>query len=81
MDFLRLNNEFQNLQKKLEDSEKYTKSINNYIKKIEKEIIKLEQRNEVEKDIIQKSINTLLVEIKKDFKSNLEKIVNVNNKG
>ena len=33
MDFLRLNNEFQNLQKKLEDSERYIKGINNYLKK------------------------------------------------
>ena len=81
MDFLRLNNEFQNLQKKLEDSERYTKSINNYIKKIEKEIIKLEQRNETEKDTIQQSINNLLFEIKTDFISNLEKIVIVSNKG
>ncbi len=81
MDFLRLNNEFQNLQKKLEDSERYIKSINNYLKKLEKEIIKLEQKNETEKDVIQKSVNTLLIEIKKQFKSSLEEIVNVNNKG
>lgn len=81
MDFLRLNNEFQNLQKKLEDSERYIKSINNYLKRLEKEIIKLEQRNETEKDVIQKSVNTLLIEIKKQFKVSLEEIVNVNNKG
>ena len=78
MDFLRLNNEFQNLQKKLEDSERYIKSINNYIKKLEKEIVKLEQKNETEKDIIQNTINTLLIEIKKQFKVSLEEIVNVN---
>lgn len=81
MDFLRLNNEFQNLQKKLEDSERYIKSINNYLKRLEKEIIKLEQRNETEKDVIQKSVNTLLIEVKKQFKVSLEEIVNVNNKG
>lgn len=76
MDFLRLNNEFQNLQKKLEDSERYIKIVNSYIKKIEKEIVKLQQKNETEKDIIKKSVNTLLIEIKKDFKISLEKIVN-----
>lgn len=81
MDFLRLNNEFQNLQKKLEDSERYIKNINNYLKRLEKEIIKLEQRNETEKDVIQKSVNTLLIEVKKQFKVSLEEIVNVNNKG
>ena len=81
MDFLRLKNEFQNLQKKLEDSERYIKGINNYLKKIEKEIIKLEQKNETEKDIIQKFVNNLLIEIKKQFKASLEEIVNVNNKG
>lgn len=81
MDFLRLNNEFQNLQKKLEDSERYIKSINNHLKRLEKEIIKLEQRNETEKDVIQKSVNTLLIEVKKQFKVSLEEIVNVNNKG
>lgn len=78
MDFLRLNNEFQNLQKKLEDSERYIKSINNYIKKLEKEIVKLEQKNETEKDVIQKTVNALLIEIKKQFKVSLEEIVNVN---
>ena len=80
MDFLRLNNEFQNLQKKLEDSERYIKSINNYLKKLEKEITRLEQRNETEKDVIQKSVNTLILNIKKDFKKSLEDIVNVNKK-
>ena len=78
MDFLKLNNEFQNLQKKLEDSEKYIKNINNYIKKCDKEIIKLEQKNETEKDIIQKTINILLLEIKKEFKKNLENIIGLN---
>lgn len=81
MDFLRLNNEFQNLQRKLEDSERYIKSINNYLKKLEKEITKLEQRNEIEKDVIQNSVNILLIEIKKQFKVSLEEIVNINNKG
>ena len=81
MDFLRLNNEFQNLQKKLEDSERYIKGINNYLKKIEKEIIKLEQKNETEKDIIQKFVNNLQKKKKKQFKASLEEIVNVNNKG
>lgn len=81
MDFLRLNNEFQNLQKKLEDSERYIKGINNYLKKLDKEITKLEQKNENEKDNTQKSINMLLLNIKKDFKQELEKIVNINNKG
>jgi len=81
MDFLRLSNEFQNLQKKLEESEKYVKSINGYIKKLEKEIVKYEQKNETDKDIMQKAINNLLIEIKKDFKDNLQKIVDVNKKG
>ncbi len=81
MDFLRLNNEFQNLQKKLEDSERYIKSINNYLKKLEKEITRLQQRNETEKDVIQKSVNTLILNIKIDFKKSLEDIVNVNKKG
>lgn len=81
MDFLRLSKEFQNLQKKLEESTKFDKNIKDYIKKLEKEIVKYEQRNETEKDIMQKSINNLLIEIKKDFKSNLEKIININNKG
>ena len=40
MDFLKLNNEFQNLQKKLDDSERYIKNINNYLKKLEKDIMK-----------------------------------------
>ena len=80
MDFLRLNNEFQNLQKKLEDSERYVKEINNYLKKLDREIIKLEQKNETEKDNIQKSINILILNIKKDFKNELDKIVNINNK-
>lgn len=81
MDFLRLNNEFQNLQKKLEDSERYIKNINNYLKKLEKEITRLQQRNETEKDVIQKSVNTLILNIKIDFKKSLEDIVNVNKKG
>lgn len=81
MDFLRINNEFQNLQKKLEDSEKYVKNINNYIKKIEKEILKLEQKNELEKDVIQKSINVLILNIKKEFKKSLEELITTNNKG
>ena len=81
MDFLKLNNEFQNLQKKLDDSERYIKSINNYLKKLEKDIMKLEQKNELEKDTIQKTVNTLIIEIKKEFKKSLEEIVSVNKKG
>ena len=81
MDFLKLNNEFQNLQKKLDDSERYIKNINNYLKKLEKDIMKLEQKNELEKDTIQKTVNTLIIEIKKEFKKSLEEIVSVNMKG
>lgn len=75
MDFLRINNEFQNLQKKLEDCEQYLKSINSLIKKLEKDITKLEQKNETEKDVIQKSVNNLILEIKKQFKNSLDEIV------
>ncbi len=75
MDFLRLNNEFQNLQNKLENCEKYLKSINSLIKKLEKDIIKLEQKNKTEKDVIQKSVNNLMLEIKKQFKNSLDEIV------
>ena len=81
MDFIKLNNEFQNLQKKLDDSERYIKNINNYLKKLEKDIMKLEQKNELEKDTIQKTVNTLIIEIKKEFKKSLEEIVSVNKKG
>ena len=75
MDFLRINNEFQNLQKKLEDCEQYLKSINSLIKKLEKDIIKLEQKNKTENDVIQKSVNNLILEIKKQFKNSLDEIV------
>ena len=80
MDFLKLNNEFQNLQKQFENSERYSKGINNNIKKLDKSIAKLEQKNETEKDVIQKSINNLLIEIKKDFKRSLEEITLIDNK-
>ena len=78
MDFLKLNNEFQNLQKKLEESEIYVKKINNYIKKIDKDILKLEQKIETEKDNIQKNTNILILEIKKEFKNILEDILKIN---
>lgn len=80
MDFLRINNEFQNLQKKLEDSERYIKGINNYLKKIDKEIIRLEQKRDMEKDVINSSVDNLIIEIKKQFKKSLEDIININNK-
>ena len=78
MDFLKINNEFQNLQKKLEESEKYIKNINNCIKKTDKEIIKLEQKIELNKDIISKTIDILLLEVKKEFKDMLNDIINKN---
>ena len=80
MDFLRINNEFQNLQKKLEDSERYIKGINNYLKKLDKEIIRLEQKRDMEKDVINSSVDNLIIEIKKQFKKSLEDIININNK-
>jgi len=80
MDFLRINNEFQNLQKKLEDSERYIKGINNYLKKLDKEIIRLEQKRDMEKDVINSSVDNLIIEIKKQFKKSLEEIININNK-
>ena len=80
MDFLKLNNEFQNLQKKLEESEKYRKNINDYIKRIDKEIMKLEKSNETEKDNIEKMINNLILEIKKDVKMTLQEIIKVEDK-
>lgn len=80
MDFLKLNNEFLNLQKKLEDSERFVKSINNYLKKLEKEILKLEQRNEMETDIIQKAVNERILNIKSDFKKALNDIMESNKK-
>ncbi len=78
MDFLKLNNEFQNLQKKLEESEIYVKKINNYIRKIDKDILKLEQKIEIDKDNLQRNINILILEIKKEFKNILEDILKVN---
>lgn len=80
MDFLKLNNEFLNLQKKLEDSERFVKCINNYLKKLEREIMKLEQKNEVEKDIIQKAVNETILNIKRDFKKSLNDIMESNKK-
>lgn len=77
MDFLKLNNEFQNLQKKLEESEIYVKKINNYIRKIDKDILKLEQKIEIDKDNLQRNINILILEIKKEFKNILEDILKV----
>lgn len=77
MDFFKINQEFQNLQKKLEDSDKYIKGINNLIKRLDKEITKLEQKNETEKDNIQKIFNSLIINIKNDFKNRLEEIVNL----
>ena len=78
MDFLKLNNEFQNLQKKLEESEIHVKKINNYIRKIDKDILKLEQKIEIDKDNLQRNINILILEIKKEFKNILEDILKVN---
>lgn len=77
MDFLKLNNEFQNLQKKLEESEIHVKKINNYIRKIDKDILKLEQKIEIDKDNLQRNINILILEIKKEFKNILEDILKV----
>lgn len=77
MDFLKLNNEFQNLQKKLEESEIYVKKINNYIRKIDKDILKLEQKIEIDNDNLQRNINILILEIKKEFKNILEDILKV----
>ena len=77
MHFLKLNNEFQNLQKKLEESEIHVKKINNYIRKIDKDILKLEQKIEIDKDNLQRNINILILEIKKEFKNILEDILKV----
>lgn len=77
MDFLKINQEFQNLQKKLEESELYVKGINNLIKKLDKDLVKLEQKNESEKDNCQKIYNSLIITIKKEFKNSLEDIINI----
>lgn len=75
MDFLKLNSEFLNLQKKLEYDERIIKELKQYLKSVEKDIKKLEQKIGVEKDNIQKSINLLILEIMQEFKKSLEDII------
>lgn len=75
MDFLRLNNEFQKLQKQLDNSKLCIKKINSYINTLNKKIIKLEQENEREIDSVHKHINLLIIEIYKTHKSALENII------
>lgn len=75
MDFLRLNNEFQKLQKQLDNSRVFIKKINSYINTLNKKITKLVQENEKEKDSVRKSINLLIIEIYMAHKSSLEEIM------
>ena len=77
MDFTRLNNEFLNMQKKLEDNEICIKKLKIFIKSIDKEIIKLEAKRKNEKDVVQNAIYCSIIEIKKNYRKELEKILSI----
>lgn len=73
MDFTKINNEFMNLQIKLESNEKIIQKLNDYIKKLNKEILKLKNKNE--KDELQKSVNILIIGFKESVLKELTMIV------
>ena len=77
MDFLKLNSEFQNLQKQLEESMALQKKIKQLVKNLEKEINKLEQKRSTETDILNKAIIEYKMEFLKNQKNNLETIMTV----
>ncbi len=75
MDFLKLNSEFQNLQKQLEESIVLQKKVKQFIKKLEKEIEKLNQKQNTEKDILEKAIIEYKMEFLKKQKNDLDTII------
>ena len=77
MDFLKLNSEFQNLQKQLEESMALQKKIKQLVKNLEKEINKLEQKRSTETDILNKATIEYKMEFLKNQKNNLETIMTV----
>ena len=77
MDFLKLNSEFQNLQKQLEESMTLQKKIKQLVKNLEREINKLEQKRSTETDILNKAIIEYKMEFLKKQKNNLETIMTV----
>ena len=77
MDFLKLNSEFQNLQKQLEESMTLQKKIKQLVKNLEKEINKLEQKRSTETDILNKAIIEYKIEFLKNQKTDLETIMTV----
>lgn len=75
MDFLKLNSEFQNLQKQLEESMTLQKKIKQLVKNLEKEINKLEQKRNTETDILNKAIIEYKMEFLKKQKNDLETVM------
>lgn len=73
MDFTKIQNEFINLQEKIDKSNKVIKGINDYIKVLNKDITRL--KNKSEKDKMQKVINEFIINIKESVVSSLTDIV------
>ncbi len=73
MDFTKIQNEFINLQAKIESSDKIVKGINDYIKILNKDVAKLKNKNE--KDEMQKQINTFIIGIKESVINSLTNII------
>lgn len=73
MDFTKIQNEFINLQAKIESSNKIVKGINDYIKALNRDVIKLKNKNE--KDEMQKQINTFIIVLKESVINSLTNII------
>ena len=73
MDFTKIQNEFINLQAKIESSNKIVKGINDYIKALNKDVTKLKNKNE--KDEMQKQINTFIIGLKESVINSLTNII------
>lgn len=73
MDFTKIQNEFMNLQAKIESSNKIVKGINDYIKVLNRDVAKLKNKNE--KDEMQKQINTFIIGLKESVINSLTNII------
>jgi len=73
MDFTKIQNEFMNLQEKVNKSNKIIKGVNDYIKVLNKDITRLKNKNE--KDEMQKITNTFVISIKESVIKALTDII------
>lgn len=75
MDFLRLNNEFQMLQEKLDNYSKTEKKILEKLKRTEKQIIKLEDKKNKENSNMTQKILDLEIAYQKEIYNFLNELV------